>query len=81
MRITEVLLDKKALAVAAERIAARYKANEYDRFEQEMLTLYPASIHANLSHLFDLYNPERQQEGAKAWARMIKQPEKYINSK
>ncbi len=83
MRIDEVLIDRTALESLAERIAAKYKANQYQEFETEMLNLMPSlrGYHVNLEQLFDLYNPERQQDGARVWARMIKEPEKYINSK
>lgn len=67
----------------AERIAAKYRANEYDEFEQEMLNILPQEYRsiARLPELFDLYNPHRQREGGEIWARMMKDPEKYINSK
>jgi hypothetical protein len=71
MRLNEI---NKPLHDLAERIAAKYKANEFEEFEQEMLTLMPKAMReqANLPQLFDLYNPQRQQEGAVSWNRMMK---------
>ncbi len=73
--------DKQAIINSlAERIAANYKANEYEEFEQDMLNTLPKELKhlANLPELFDLYNPARQREGGEIWARMLKNPEKYI---
>lgn len=85
MRLNEIAksLAQEAIERVAERIAAKYRANEYEEFEQEMLNILPEEYRsiAKLPELFDLYNPHRQREGGEIWARMLKNPEKYINSK
>lgn len=80
MRIDEVLIDRAAVESLAERIAAKYKANEYEEFEAEMYNLMPAlrSGIYNLPQLFDLYNPHRQHEGAVSWNHMLKQAKQGI---
>lgn len=78
--IKESIDKQEVIDSLAERIAAKYKANEYEEFEREMLALLPKELKplADLPQLFDLYNPHRQREGGEIWARMLKNPERYL---
>ncbi len=78
--LTEATQQQDVIHNLAARLAAKYRATEYDEFEQEMLNFLPHELKgiANIPELFDLYNPHRQREGGEIWNRMLKNPEKYI---
>ena len=78
--VTEAAQQEDVIHNLAARLAAKYRANEYEEFEQEMLNFLPQELRgkANIPELFDLYNPHRQREGGEIWARMLKNPERYL---
>lgn len=81
MRVYEVAIrDDEAAEMLAQRLAQKYNAMELEEFKDEFNRIAPANLRnlVNLEQMFDLYNPERQRKGAEIWARMIKNPERYI---